>query len=147
MPKAKKKKRKGAAARSAIDDITRQEIAEEILALEAIYASDFTLHQDGLGFALRVVPYTSEQDNYTAVELNVRYGRLGYHPTTCSLLWAAAAAALFALAQDDLHLKGQAPVISALCNTALQLFEVVPLQLFLNQSKASSCASVLLLHH
>jgi hypothetical protein len=72
MPKGKKKKRKAGATRSAIDEITRQEIAEEILALEAIYASDFTLHHDGLGFALRVVPYTSEQDNFTAVELNVR---------------------------------------------------------------------------
>jgi hypothetical protein len=74
MPKGKKKKRKAGGTKSAIDDITRQEIAEEILALEAIYASDFTLHQDGLGFALRVVPYTSEQDNFTAVELNVRWG-------------------------------------------------------------------------
>jgi hypothetical protein len=83
MPKAKKKKRKGGAARSSIDETTRQEIAEEILALEAIYASDFTLHQDGLGFALRVVPYTSEQDNYTAVELNVRCDDLAVRGT-CS---------------------------------------------------------------
>lgn len=72
MPSAKAKRKKKKAAK-AIDEATRQEIAEEILALAAIYDSAFKLHEDQLGFSLRVVPYTSEQDNYTSVELNIRW--------------------------------------------------------------------------
>jgi len=69
MGKKKKKKSKHASKAAAI----KQEIAEEILALEAIYADDFQLHADGIGFALRVVPHPgSLQDNYNSVELNVR---------------------------------------------------------------------------
>jgi hypothetical protein len=48
-------------------------IAEEILALEAIYGEDFQLHEDGIGFALKVVPHPGAlEDNFVTIELHVR---------------------------------------------------------------------------
>ncbi len=52
----------------------KQEVAEEILALEAIYGEDFALHEDGIGFALHIVPHPGAlEDNYCSVQLHVRY--------------------------------------------------------------------------
>lgn len=51
----------------------KQEIAEEILALEAIYGDDFVLDLDGVGFSLRVVPHPGDaQAGFTSVVLHVR---------------------------------------------------------------------------
>jgi hypothetical protein len=60
MGKQKKKGKKGRAAAAA--ELTREEAREELLALEAIFGEDITLHEDGaaLGFTLRVVPHPGE---------------------------------------------------------------------------------------
>jgi hypothetical protein len=51
----------------------KQEIAEEILALEAIYGDDFSLDADGVGFRLRVVPHPGDaQAGFTSAVLHVR---------------------------------------------------------------------------
>jgi hypothetical protein len=64
-----KKKKKQHQSRAAV----KQEIAEEILALEAIYADDFSLHDDGIGFQLLVVPHPGyHSDNHCSIELHVR---------------------------------------------------------------------------
>ncbi|KIZ01806.1 putative serine/threonine-protein kinase GCN2 [Monoraphidium neglectum] len=69
-----KKKKKKAAAVGGPPPEVKQEIAEEILALEAIYGEDFQLDADGVGFALRVVPHPGDaQAGFTSVTLHVRY--------------------------------------------------------------------------
>lgn len=66
----KKKKKQHQQSRAAV----KQEIAEEILALEAIYADDFSLHDDGIGFQLLVVPHPGYHgENHCSVELHVRW--------------------------------------------------------------------------
>jgi hypothetical protein len=76
---AKKKKKKSSPGHA-----VKQDIAEEILALDAIYASDFALHDDGLGFSLLVVPHPGYGgENHCSVELHVR----------CAVTAAAAALA------------------------------------------------------
>lgn len=72
MAKKKKKKSRPSANRQEQD---RQEIEDEILALEAIYGDDFTLHDDANGFDLVILPENSEA-NYVSVELRVRYKAL-----------------------------------------------------------------------
>jgi hypothetical protein len=76
MPSKKKKKKHvapGAAAAGGPPAEVKQEIAEEILALEAIYGEDFLLDADGVGFGLRVVPHPGEaQASFTGVVLHVR---------------------------------------------------------------------------
>lgn len=75
--KKKKKKQQHSSSRAAV----KQEIAEEILALEAIYADDFSLHEDGIGFQLHVVPHPGyHSDNHCSVELHVRSRVLPAHP-------------------------------------------------------------------
>jgi hypothetical protein len=67
--KKKKKQQHSSSSRAAV----KQEIAEEILALEAIYEDDFSLHEDGIGFQLHVVPHPGyHSDNHCSVELHVR---------------------------------------------------------------------------
>lgn len=67
---AKKKKKRQHTHKAAA---TKAEIAEEILALAAIYDADFSLHDDGLGFQLLVVPHPGyHSDNHATVELHVR---------------------------------------------------------------------------
>lgn len=73
---AKKKKKKLHPTSKAAEKI-KADIAEEILALEAIYADDFSLHNDGIGFQLLVVPHPGLGDNYCSVELHVRYAERG----------------------------------------------------------------------
>lgn len=69
---AKKKKKKQQQSR--VVHQQKQEIAEEILALAAIYAEDFQLHADGLGFQLLVVPHPGyHSENFCSVELHVRW--------------------------------------------------------------------------
>jgi hypothetical protein len=51
----------------------RQEIAEEVLALAAIYGDDFQLDADGLGFALRVTPHPGDAAaSFTGATLRIR---------------------------------------------------------------------------
>jgi hypothetical protein len=47
MPK-KKKRRQTQERATARADILKQEVAEELLAIEAIYEEDFGLHKDGV---------------------------------------------------------------------------------------------------
>jgi hypothetical protein len=69
---AKKKKKRTAPS---VADI-KHEVAEEILALQAIYADDFRLHEDGVGFAVTVVPHPGAlETNYVSLELHVRWAR------------------------------------------------------------------------
>jgi hypothetical protein len=76
----------------------KQEIAEEILALEAIYGEDFQLDSDGVGFALRVVPHPGDaQAGFTSVTLHVRCAVMGECQEaaastgqTLSISWATA---------------------------------------------------------
>lgn len=73
MGASKKKKRKAQRQKVAAAQQIKQEIAEELLAIEAIYAEDFQLHDDGVGFTLHIVPHPGElQANYVAVDLDVR---------------------------------------------------------------------------
>jgi len=73
----KKKKKQHQQTTSSSRAAVQQDIAEEILALEAIYADDFSLHDDGLGFQLLVVPHPGQlQDNHCSVELHVRWAQL-----------------------------------------------------------------------
>lgn len=71
---AQKKKKK--AHRKAINNVsiqTKQEIAEEILALSSIFSEEFQLDEDGVGFCLSVVPHPgSSEDNYTSACLHIR---------------------------------------------------------------------------
>lgn len=53
----------------------KQEVLDELIALEAVFADDFTLHQDSMGFDLHVVPYPSKVEvNHVSITLRVRYG-------------------------------------------------------------------------
>lgn len=72
MAQKKKKKSKN----KSVGALLKQEIAEEILALEAIYAEDFVLHEDGLGFYLKVTPHPGALEaNFVSVELHIRSGQ------------------------------------------------------------------------
>jgi hypothetical protein len=65
-----KKKGKTAAAGSAA---IPTEVEEEFVAIESIFDSAFTLHEDKLGFTLDIVPELgSPEDNYVSVELIFR---------------------------------------------------------------------------
>ena len=77
MAKKKKKAQKRSASKASIQ--TKQEIAEEILALSTIFSEEFCLHDDAIGFRLSVVPHPgSSKDNYTFVDLHIR----------CTLAWS-----------------------------------------------------------
>ena len=77
MAKKKKKAQKRSASKASIQ--TKQEIAEEILALSSIFSEEFCLHDDAIGFRLSVVPHPgSSKDNYTFVDLHIR----------CTLAWS-----------------------------------------------------------
>lgn len=72
MPSKKKKKKSAVGAGGPAPEV-KQEIAEEILALEAIYGEDFQLDADGVGFCLHVVPHPGDaQASFTGVVLHVR---------------------------------------------------------------------------
>jgi hypothetical protein len=82
MPNKKKKKKAaaggggggGGAGGGGPPREVKQEIAEEILATEAIYGDDFALDADGLGFALRVVPHPGDaQASFTGIVLHIRW--------------------------------------------------------------------------
>lgn len=69
--KKKKKAQKKACNKTPVQ--IKQEIAEEILALSSIFADEFLLHPDGVGFRLSVVPHPgSSSENYTSVHLDIR---------------------------------------------------------------------------
>ena len=52
-----------------------QEVQDELIALEAVFADDITLHHDRHGFDLHVVPYPSKVEvNHVSVRLTVRCG-------------------------------------------------------------------------
>eukprot|EP00884_Botryococcus_braunii_P014774 jgi/Botrbrau1/23298/Bobra.0102s0039.1 len=51
----------------------KEEATDELLALQAIY-EDFELHDDGMGFTLRIVPHPGEaQENWVSIKLAFRY--------------------------------------------------------------------------
>lgn len=78
MGASKKKKRQAKERRKAdAAQQIKQEIAEELLAIEAIYAEDFQLHADGVGFTLHIVPHPGDlHANYCFVDLDVRWAVL-----------------------------------------------------------------------
>lgn len=50
----------------------KEEASDELLALQAIYEA-FDLHDDGLGFTLRIVPHPGEaQENWVSVTVVFR---------------------------------------------------------------------------
>jgi translation initiation factor 2-alpha kinase 4 len=62
--RAKKKKSK--------DHVLKEEAADELLALEAIF-EEFDLHDDGMGFNLRIVPHPGEAEaNWVSADLVFR---------------------------------------------------------------------------
>lgn len=72
MVKKKPAKKKKALAAQELD---REEVRDELLALEAIYGEDFEARGDGSGFSLRVVPHPGEAEaNHVSVKLVVRCG-------------------------------------------------------------------------
>ncbi|KAF8070961.1 GCN2 [Scenedesmus sp. PABB004] len=76
------KKRKGKAGSSRV---VKAEIAEELLALGAIFEHDLALDEDGLGFTLKVVPHpATEALNHTAAQISIRY-TAGYPATPLQL--------------------------------------------------------------
>ncbi len=69
----KKKKAKVKRRATAATQLSQEEAREELLALEAIFGEDLTVHEGSLGFTLRVVPHPGEAAfNHVAVTLVVR---------------------------------------------------------------------------
>jgi hypothetical protein len=63
------KKKAAAAASAAIPEA----VEEEFVAIESIFDSAFTLHEDKLGFTLDIVPELGNpEDNFVSVELIFR---------------------------------------------------------------------------
>jgi hypothetical protein len=73
----KKGKRKSAAAQ-ADTFVANQEIADELLVLQAIYDQEFALLEDGMGCRLHVVPSPGNVDSNEAlaVDIELRCGLL-----------------------------------------------------------------------
>jgi len=71
--KKQNKRKKKPAARAAPQ--TKQEVQDELIALEAVFADDFIVHNDKKGFDLNVLPYPSKAEiNHVSVKLSVRFG-------------------------------------------------------------------------
>ena len=63
-------KKKKSKARTATD---AQEAKDELLALESIFAEDFSRHSDGHGFSIAVLPHPGDAEvNFVSVDLEVR---------------------------------------------------------------------------
>jgi len=78
MGKKKQNKRKKKPAARAVPQ-TKQEVQDELIALEAVFADDFVVHSDKKGSDLNVLPYPSKVEiNHVSVKLSVRFG--GCHP-------------------------------------------------------------------
>lgn len=54
--------------------VDAQEANDELLALESIFAQEFSRHADGHGFSLTVLPHPGDAEiNFISVDLEVRY--------------------------------------------------------------------------
>lgn len=68
MAKKKKKTKKNV---HHINEL-HEEVQEELVALQAIFGEDLTVHDDQKGFSLRVVPHPGEAEvNHVSVIINI----------------------------------------------------------------------------
>ena len=74
MKKKSKKSKRRTAAHEAEFEFDREEVRDELLALQAIYGDDLILLDNNEGFTLHVVPHPGEAEtNYVSLNLEIRY--------------------------------------------------------------------------